>query len=167
MECNSSKFELDLQNFQSISEARLEFEQGINLIVGQSNSGKSATLRAVKTAVLNPSGAHRFVKQGTDNASVGINYRGNDITWARNKKESKYTVNKEDYIKVGNSNLFKLLDNSGFVVDDKNNLMNIESELELPFPFDRSSAELFKLFENIFCVSDSATIFKIYKRGRR
>ena len=31
------------------------------------------------------------------------------------------------------------------------------------FPFDRTPSELFKLFENVFCVSDSATILKSYK----
>lgn len=164
MECkNSNTFKLDLQNFQSIASAHLEFEEGINLIVGQGNSGKSATLRAIKAAILNTSGAHRFIKHGTDNTAVSIKYKENEIEWCRTKKEIKYNINNENYIKVGNSNLFKLLDNNGFVVDEKNNLMNIEGELELPFPFDRNSSELFKLFENIFCVSDSATILKSMK----
>lgn len=163
MECNSSNFELDLTNFQSISKAHLEFVKGINIIVGQSNSGKSATLRAIKANILNTTGANRFIRNGSEDSTVSIKYRGNDINWYRNKKESKYTVNGEDYIKVGSSNLFKILEDNGFVVDDKNNLMNVESELELPFPFDRNSSELFKLFENIFCVSDSACILKLMK----
>ena len=41
--------------------------------------------------------------------------------------------------------------------------MNIEGEWDLPFPFDRTPAELFKLFENIFCISDSAVILKSFK----
>jgi len=160
-ECNN--FELNLHNFQSISNANLEFSKGINLIVGQSNSGKTAALRAIKATVMNASGGQRFIKQGTDEAVVDIRYKNNDIKWERTKKESKYTINNEEYIKVGNSNLFKILEDNGFVIDDKNNIMNIEGELDLPFPFDRTSAELFKLFENIFCVSDSATILKAIK----
>jgi hypothetical protein len=41
--------------------------------------------------------------------------------------------------------------------------MNIEGEWDLPFPFDRTPSELFRLFENVFCVSDSATILKSFK----
>ena len=41
--------------------------------------------------------------------------------------------------------------------------MNIEGEWDLPFPFDRTPSELFKLFENIFCISDSAVILKSFK----
>ena len=41
--------------------------------------------------------------------------------------------------------------------------MNIEEELQLPFPFGMSGSDLFKLFENVFCVSDSAVILKSAK----
>ena len=47
--------------------------------------------------------------------------------------------------------------------DDEGNVMNIEGEWNLPFPFDRTPSELFKLFENIFCISDSAVILKSFK----
>lgn len=153
-----------MENFQSISKASLEFVQGINIIVGQSNSGKSAILRAIKGAVLNPNGSQKYIKNGTKGFTVGIEYEGNNIEWSRSSKSPKYVINGEEYLKVGNSNLTDIMDNSGFVLDEGNNLMNIESELELPFPFDKSNAELFKLFEkNIFCVSDSTAITKLIK----
>ena len=160
---SKNTFRVDLENFQSISKASLEFVQGINIIVGQSNSGKSAILRAVKGSVLNPSGSQKYIKNKTKGFKVNINYAGNNIEWSR-EKSPKYIVNGEEYKKTGNSNLTDLVDNSGFVLDEDKNLMNIESELELPFPFDKSNSELFKLFEkNIFCVSDSTAIVKLIK----
>ena len=48
-------FNVNLHNFQSISDANLEFVEGLNLIVGQSNSGKTAILRAINSVVDNPS----------------------------------------------------------------------------------------------------------------
>lgn len=156
--------DITLDNFQSISSAELTFEQGINILVGQSNSGKSAILRAIKAVLLNPNGSARYIKKGTDKAIVTINYANNLIEWDREKKSSSYTINSESYGKTGNSNAFKILnDETGFTLDNSGNLMNIEGELELPFPFDRSPSELFKLFENVFCVSDSATILKAFK----
>lgn len=157
-------FELDLSNFQSIGKANLEFIPGINLIVGQSNSGKTAILRAIKTVVLNPSRAKYYIKKGTDEALVTINTEGNTLMWARSQKgSSKYNVNGQDYTKLGTKNLFEILERNGFVQDDSGNVMNIEGEWDLPFPFDRTPSELFRLFENIFCVSDSATILRAYK----
>ena len=161
-ECNTLK--VHIENFQSISKADLEFKQGINIIVGQSNSGKSAILRAIKGAILNPSGSQRYIKNGTEKFQVNLDYEGNSIEWSREGQSPVYTINGEQYQKVGNSNLMNILDKSGFVLDENKNLMNIEGELELLFPFDKSNAELFKLFEkNIFCISDSTAIVKLIK----
>ena len=161
-----NKIQITINNFQSIKKAELEFISGINLIVGEGNSGKSATLRAIKSAILNPKGNKgiQFIRQGTPSLSVELKYLNNDIEWIRSKKDSKYIINGEEYQKVGNSNLSKILDKSGFVLDDNDKLMNVEGELELPFPFDKNPTDLFKLFEkSIFCVSDSALILKNIK----
>lgn len=166
MDCSKKKnsLKVDLENFQSISKGTLEFVQGINIIVGQSNSGKSAILRAIKGAVLNPNGSQKYIQKGADKFKVNLEYEGNSIEWSRGSKSPKYVVNGEEYLKVGNSNLTDILDNSGFVLNESGNLMNIESELELPFPFDKNNSELFKLFEkNIFCISDSTAITKLIK----
>ena len=155
---------VELENFQSISNASLEFVKGINTIIGQSNSGKTAILRAIRGAILNPSGSQSFIKHGTKGFKVNLEYDGNSIEWARSSKSPSYKVNGEDYQKVGGSNLVDILDNSGFVLSDKKELMNLESELELLFPFGMNGSELFKLFEkNIFCVSDSTSILKLVK----
>ena len=161
----NNTLKVNLENFQSISKADLEFVQGINIIVGQSNSGKSAILRAIKGAVLNPNGSQRYIKNGEKQFKVNVEYEGNDISWTREgNKSPKYIINGEEYLKVGSSNLQDVCPKSGFVLDERGNLMNIESELELPFPFDKSNSELFKLFEkNIFCVSDSSSVIKFIK----
>ncbi len=161
----NNTLKVNLENFQSISKADLEFVQGINIIVGQSNSGKSAILRAIKGAVLNPNGSQRYIKNGEKQFKVNVEYEGNDISWTREgNKSPKYIINGEEYLKVGSSNLQDVCPKSGFVLDERGNLMNIESELELPFPFDKSNSELFKLFEkNIFCVSDSSSVTKFIK----
>lgn len=154
---------VNLKNFQSISEADLEFTEGLNLIVGQSNSGKTAILRAVTSVVNNPSRGKLYIKKGTGSTEVTINLDGNSITWKRTPSESTYVINGETFKKTGRDNLFDLETNSGFVQDDSGNIMNIEGEWNLPFPFDRTPSELFKLFENIFCISDSAVILKSFK----
>ena len=61
-DCSKNNLKVTIENFQSISKGELEFTQGINIIVGQSNSGKSAILRAIKGSVLNPSGSQKYIK---------------------------------------------------------------------------------------------------------
>lgn len=158
-------FKIYLDNFQSISSGELEFTTGQNFIIGQSNSGKTATFRAIKACLLNPKGSQRFIKKGHKQSNVTIEYNGNTISWKRTPKESSYTINGEEYIKTGSSNAFKILEgNTGFALGLGNsNIMNIEGEFDVPFPFDLSSTDLFKLFENIFCISDSAVILKSAK----
>ena len=158
-----NKLKLGLSNFQSISDGELEFETGLNFIIGQSNSGKSATFRALKACLSNPSGSQRFIKKGHSCAEVSLEYNGNTIIWKRTKSESSYEINGEKYVKTGKSDAFKILDNVGFAKDFNDNIMNIEEELQLPFPYGISKFDLFKLFENVFCVSDSAIILKSAK----
>ena len=158
-----NELKLSLENFQSILEGELIFHTGTNVIIGQSNSGKTATFRALKACLSNPIGSQRFIKKGTKSSSVTLEYNGNQIVWKRTPKESSYTINGEDFIKTGKSNAFKIVEDTGFVVDDNDVIMNIEEELQLPFPFGISKSELFKLYENVFCVSDSAVILKAAK----
>ena len=157
-----NELKLSLENFQSISHGELVFHAGTNVIVGQSNSGKTATFRALKACLSNPAGSQRFIKKGTKASSVILEYNGNQIVWKRTPSESSYIINGEEFLKTGKSSAFKLVDDTGFVLDS-DMIMNIEEELQLPFPFGFPKSELFKLYENVFCVSDSAVILKAAK----
>lgn len=157
-------FSLKIEDFQSIGNATLEFVPGINLILGQSNSGKTAIFRAIYSALSNPSYAKSFIKHRTGGCGVTFDFNGNTISWQKSSKGgTTYYVNGEEHTKVGTSDLFTILPDNGFVKSDSGEVMNIEGEWDLPFPFDRTPSELFRLFENVFCVSDSATILKSYK----
>lgn len=159
-----NELKLSLHNFQSISNGELVFNTGLNFIIGQSNSGKSATFRALKACLLNPKGSQRFIKKGNNSANVTLLYNGNEIEWDKTSKESSYVINGQQFLKTGSSNAFKIMnDDAGFARDSEGVIMNIEEELQLPFPFGINSSDLFKLFENVFCVSDSAIILKSAK----
>ena len=158
-----TNFEIDITNFQSITKGNLTFVPGVNVVVGQSNSGKTAILRAIKTNILNPKGSQRRIQHGKDKSEITIKYLGNEITWIRTPKESSYVINGEPLKKTGTSNVFNYLNDFGFVLDEKDGLMNIEGELQLPFPFDRNPQELFKLFENLLSVLKSSGVLKQFK----
>lgn len=162
-----NQFSLRLHNFQAIVDAHLEFTQGINLICGETNSGKSAIFRAIRSTFLNPKKPSvKYLNYKADKFQVQIDYEGNDIKWDVTPKKTKYTINGEEFIKVGMTNLFKLISNHGFVLSSDGKIMNIEGEMDLPFPFGMTSSELFKLFEkSIVCTSDSTVILKSMKES--
>lgn len=77
-------FQTIIKDFQSIDEAKINVD-GVTIIVGETNSGKSACLRAIEAACLN-----RFkmgqVKQGRDYACIKfrVDKEGPILTVARN-----------------------------------------------------------------------------------
>lgn len=77
-------FQTIIKDFQSIDEAKINVD-GVTIIVGETNSGKSACLRAIEAACLN-----RFkmgqVKQGRDYACIKfrVDKEGPVLTVARN-----------------------------------------------------------------------------------
>lgn len=156
---------LHLKNFQAFSNLDVEFVQGVNTIIGESNSGKTSVLRAIKSLIENGSRTSRYIKKDTTETEVNLQYEGHDLTWARTAKEIKYKVDGQDFLKAGTTDLFKLLPVNGFVKDPQGELANLEDEWTLPYPYYKTPSELFKVFENIFCVSDSAKILKGMKES--
>lgn len=61
-----------IENFQSHEDTEFELSPGINLIVGSSDAGKSALLRAINLAYHNQPRGNDFIRQGCDEARVHI-----------------------------------------------------------------------------------------------
>ena len=61
-----------LENFQSHKFTSVEFDRGLNIIVGASDSGKTAILRAIKWALYNDPAGDYFIREGATEASVSI-----------------------------------------------------------------------------------------------
>jgi exonuclease SbcC len=63
---------LSIQNFQSHEKTELEFDEGINIIIGQSDSGKSAILRALNWVVNNKPNGEAFKSNWGGDTKVKI-----------------------------------------------------------------------------------------------
>lgn len=53
-----------LENFQSHRNSVIDFDRGLNVIVGPSDSGKSAIIRAIKWALYNEPSGNYFIREG-------------------------------------------------------------------------------------------------------
>lgn len=73
-----------VRNFQSIEDAEIEVA-GLTVVTGQNNSGKTATVRAVRGVFENP-GGDAFVRYGADALSVHLDFGDADVTWSKGPK---------------------------------------------------------------------------------
>ena len=148
---------LRIKNFQSISDADIEFPVGITVIQGESNNGKTAILRAVKAIVTNPTGAGHYVQHGKKSASVELTNNGETLLWERTKSSTNYKYKDQVYQKASKQDSDSFC-NLGFVRGSKGELLNLSDEWSVLFPFGYSDTELFKLFEDLFDITDSAKV---------
>ena len=150
---------LRIKNFQSISNADIEFPVGITVIQGESNNGKTAILRAVKAIVTNPTGAGHYVQHGKKSASVELTNNGETLLWERSKTSTNYKYKDQVYQKASKQDSDSFC-NLGFVRGSKGELLNLSDEWSVLFPFGYSDTELFKLFEDLFDITDSARVIE-------
>jgi exonuclease SbcC len=90
-----------VENFQSIRKAEVEID-GLTVITGPNNSGKSALMRAVRGVFTNTPGV-AFVRRGQDTSSVELEFDdGNIVKWEKGRKiKPTYTINNGKPVKPG------------------------------------------------------------------
>lgn len=101
-----------IKNFQSIEDASVEVD-GFSVLVGRSNVGKSAIVRAVKAA-LTGAPANSYVRHGLECqrrvkgsktckcfCSVHLQTTGIDLLWEKGDSVNRYEYNGKDYSVVG------------------------------------------------------------------
>lgn len=142
---------LKIKNIQSHKDSEFHFHDGINCIVGSSNNGKSAILRALYWVVYNrPLGTDSLLSHWaindkgnqSDEMSATVD-NGNVVTRRRFKAENQYIVN-DKILNVVKSD----------VPDEVRTLLNlsdtnIQKQLDEPFLLSSTSGEVAKYFNSI------------------
>lgn len=85
---------LSVSNFQSLEKADLELG-GFTVIVGPSNSGKSALLRALKAVIRNVN-SPSSVRAGKTSFTAQVSFGATDVSIERGKSQSTYRVSLPD-----------------------------------------------------------------------
>ena len=100
---------LQLNNFQSHENSKLEFTPGINVIIGKSDSGKSSVLKALLYAVKNKPASNNYpshwIKNSngklTEDMRITISKNKNDLVRVRNQFNNGYTFNDVVFNAIG------------------------------------------------------------------
>ena len=140
---------IKIENIQSHKETELEFDSGINAIVGSSNNGKSAILRAFYWLVYNrPLGIDNllshwaFDKKGNQilPMKVSIENEKGTITRCRTKDLNQYIVNGEE-LNVVKTDVPEQVENLLSLTDT-----NIQRQQDAPFLLSLTSGQVAQYF---------------------
>ena len=143
--------ELVIENFQSHKGSILHFDKGVNIIVGTSDSGKTAIIRALRWAMTNKPSGEEF-----------RSYWGGDtsVTVAVGDSNKKHMGNKVvQRIKADKGNTY-LLDEEKFAAFGQNvpeeiqkvfniNEVNLQGQLDAPFLLSSSPGDVAQHFNKV------------------
>ena len=142
-------FKVAIRNYQRVRKAHMEFVPGLNIIVGETNNGKSACVASIETAIFNLS-RENHVTLGEKASAVGIQYHGHEVIWKRDKEKASqvtYRVDSKVYAKVGKGQFDKVAEALGIRevdINDRHVRINFSKQMAYPFMLDCTPSELFK-----------------------
>ena len=88
---------VELENFQSHKNSVIEFDRGLNVILGNSDSGKTAIIRAIKWAIYNEPQGLSYIREGESSASVTVYFNtGAILKRYRTKSKNVYYLKKSN-----------------------------------------------------------------------
>lgn len=83
---------ITLKDFQAHEYMHIDFDEQITSIVGPSDIGKSAIIRAFRWVALNRPSGDAFIRHGADGAEVTVVTEAHTVIRRRNKSENVYIV---------------------------------------------------------------------------
>ena len=85
---------LTLKNFEAHKDTTIDFEQGVTIIKGNSNAGKSSLFRALRFVLMNEPGGEDFINFTENETEVTLQYKDHIVTRAkaRNNKRNEYIL---------------------------------------------------------------------------
>ena len=142
---------LILENFQSHKYSEIDFAAGLNVIVGPSDTGKSAVIRALKWVLYNEPSGDFFIREGETNCSVTIHISdGTILQRYRTRSKNGYLLIKND----GEEMRFE-----GFGKDVPEEITDITNIRKILLDRDESSAiNLGEQLEGPFLLSEKTSV---------
>jgi chromosome segregation ATPase len=134
---------LKITNFQSHKLSELEFDPGVNIIVGSSDCGKTAIIRALRWVTWNRPGGDAFRSTWGGSTEVSIELDTGAVIVRRKDKENEYQFNDMLLQAFGTDVPANIKENLNI------NEINIQQQLDTPFLLDESSGSVAEFFNRI------------------
>lgn len=141
--------QIKLKNFQDHADTTIDFTNGINLIVGSSDAGKSAILRAINLVFHNNFKRDTYIRHGEKECSVSVKFSdGVEVTRVKGEDVNSYLLtdaegNIHSFPKVGTGIPDEIKKNLGNPpLDDKKRPISYADQMSSLFLVDLSSSDL-------------------------
>jgi DNA repair ATPase RecN len=171
---------IEVKGFQSAEDVKFVID-GFTAIVGRSNIGKSALVRALKCALTNAEGVS-FVRHGPECArvlrgvktckcfaSVHIVTEGFDLLWEKGDSVYRYTFNKSEYDHPGKG-IPEFLANNGLApvrVGDGAGCIQISNQFYPIFLLDQSGGVVAETISDVSKLTRINKATKLVEKDRR
>ena len=139
---------LSISNFQSHRKSELVFVPGVNVIVGSSDSGKTAVLRALNWIVNNRSSGEGFRSHWGGITEVVADFGGTIINRSRTDSKNLYQMDDQIYEAFGRGVPEEVTD----VINMTD--LNAQRQLDAPFLLSKSSGEVAQILNESVNLSD-------------
>lgn len=148
---------LIIKNFQSHKKTKLEFDKGINIIIGQSDSGKSAILRALSWNINNkPSGdAFRSNWGGDTQVKIRVEDKTEVLRYKTKKVPNGYQIHYPTKVKKKTGDAASTFRSFGQDVPEEIKQvlnfspLNMSRQFDSPFLLDMSGGEVARYLNKI------------------
>ena len=153
---------LKLENFQSHKNTELHFHPGVNVIVGSTDSGKTAVIRALKEIIWNRPGGTECISHWAKAMNIQITVETATIRKEKSSSRNAYVVNGKEYVAFGRD-----------VPEDVKKILgmdeiNIQMQMDSPFLLSQSSGEIALHFNRIAKIDNiHNTISNIKQKSKK
>jgi len=134
---------LEIHNFQSHKHSKLEFADGVNVIVGASDSGKTTIIRALRWLIWNRPTGDAFRSTWGGSTSVDIVMDGQNIIRVKDQAGSEYALGETVFKAFGTEVPEEILQALNI------NEINLQQQLDSPFLLSNSSGEVAQHFNRV------------------
>jgi len=150
-----------VQNYQSHKHSKLKFKDGLNVIVGSSNSGKSSILRAINTVINNKFVTDNFIRKDQDNFKNIIEIEDKEIIREKGKNVNKYVVDDVELKAFNRSVPDEVQSVTNF------DSINMQSQFDKHFLLSESSGEVARVLNKIIKLDNiDKTLYNIESKRR-
>lgn len=135
---------IKLQNFQSHLNNEIEFVEGINIIIGSSNSGKSSIIKAINWNINNAPAGLEIINHNENECKVKLNIENNEIGKVKSKDgKNDYVINDNELKSVGQNVPKEIFDLTNF------NFLNMQMQFDKFFLLQDSPGEIARILNKI------------------
>ena len=151
---------VEIYNFQSHERTMVEMTNGVNVIIGPSDSGKSSIFRAINWVVSNrPLGNSFRSEWGGDTRVTIVTTDDRHVSRIRSDKENKYVIDGVELKAFGSEppeEVFKALEIDPY---------NVQSQMDTPFLLSSSPGEVAQLLNKAASIDDIDRVVGSLRKG--